>query len=157
MSNRPAIQAAAYMLVFTACLAACLVLVACASAPRGRTAPEPLAPARIVPRTPTTPARPACMDCGRVERIESVAAIRATSTGGAVLGGVVGGVVSAPAPSARAPIAASGAVRPPQRAWRVKLRMDDGRLLVVHQNLIATGLVVGARVRLVQGRLVPVH
>jgi outer membrane lipoprotein SlyB len=101
--------------------------------------------------------RPACVDCGRVERIERVAAIRATASGGAVLGGVVGGVISAPAPGAPANASASGAPRPPQGAWRIHLRMDDGRRLVVHQNLIAAGLAVGSRVRLVQGRLVPVH
>lgn len=138
-------------------LATCLSLAACAGGPRSRAIAEPEAPARIVPRATVNPPRVACADCGRVERIESVAAVRATPSGGAVLGGVVGGVVSAPVPSARPAAAPAGAPRPAQRAWRIHLRMDDGRQLVVHQNLIAAGLVVGARVRLVQGRLVPVH
>ncbi len=136
---------------------ACLVLAACAGAPRTRVVAEPMPPARMPPIASQAPSRPACADCGRVERIESVAAIRATASGGAVLGGVVGGVLSAPAPTARTPGAAAGTPPPAQRAWRIHLRMDDGRELVVHQNLIAGGIVVGARVRLVQGRLVAVH
>jgi len=137
--------------------AACLVLAACAGAPRTRTVAAPSATTRPVPRPPSTSIRPACAECGQVERIESVAAIRATPSGGAVLGGVVGGVLSAPAPVARAPAATPGSPRPAQRAWRIHLLMDDGRRLVVHQNLIAGGIVVGARARLVQGRLVPLH
>ena len=137
-------------------LAGCLVLAACAGAPRTRVLTEPLAPARVLPRAPQAQIRPACADCGRVDRIEVVAAVRATPSGGAVLGGVVGGVLSAPAPT-RAPTAAPGTAQPPQRAWRIHLHMDDGRRLVVHQNLMAGGIAVGARVRLVQGRLVPLH
>ncbi len=77
-----------------------------------------------------------------------------------MLGGIVGGVVSAPQRSAAAPAptAASPSRAPqPQQAYRIALRMDDGRHLVVHQNMIADGVAVNARVRLVQGRLVPVH
>jgi hypothetical protein len=131
-----------------------LVLSACASVPRQ-------APAPVVQRPPSAtpaprPKPPACADCARVERIEKVAAIRATPSGRAVLGGVVGGVVSAPAPSrtAAAP-AAPVKARPAQAAWRIGLRMDDGRRMVLHQNLLAAGVAVGSRVRLVQGRIVP--
>jgi len=88
-----------------------------------------------------------------VARIEVVAGVRATTSGGAVLGGVVGGVVSAPKGSG----ATGASPTAPQRAWRVHLRMDDGRNLVVHQNLLSPSIVAGSRVRLVQGRLVPQH
>jgi outer membrane lipoprotein SlyB len=83
-----------------------------------------------------------------------VAAVRATASGGAVLGGVVGGVVSAPKGTSAT---ASTPTKAPQRAWRLHLRMDDGRKLVVHQNLLSREIVAGSRVRLVQGRLVPLH
>lgn len=138
-------------------IAVCLVLAACAGTPGKRAVVEPAAATRPVPRPPSASIRPACAECGQVERIESVAAIRATPSGGAVLGGVVGGVLSAPAPVGNAQTPAPGTPRPAQRAWRIHLHMDDGRRVVVHQNLIAGGVVVSARVRLVQGRLVPVH
>jgi hypothetical protein len=153
-------------------LAACL-LAACAAQPT-RVIPEPEVVAAPPPPAPVRPIprpRPACADCGRVERIEVVTAIRATATGGAVLGGVVGGVVSTPKRAPASPVAtrpagsgansprtaAAPAARPAQRAWRVHLRMDDGRKLVVHQNLLSREIVAGSRVRLVQGRLVPLH
>lgn len=142
------------------------LLAACAAMPTARVlsgSSRPMAPASAQPARP----RPACAECGRVLRIEVIAAIRATASGGAVLGGVVGGVVSAPArPVTRAPAtsgrgvvgtAAAAPARPPQRAWRVHLRMDDGRTLVIHQNLLSREIVAGSRVRLVQGRLVPLH
>jgi outer membrane lipoprotein SlyB len=133
--------------------------------------PAPLAAPAPAPVRPAPRPRPACADCGRVERVEVVTGIRATATGGAVLGGVVGGVVSTPkrvatpASPTRAAIpgiapanaASTPPARPAQRAWRVHLRMDDGRKLVVHQNLLSREIVAGSRVRLVQGRLVPLH
>jgi uncharacterized protein YcfJ len=129
------------------------LLSACAVAPQTRVVSEPvIAPAP--PPRPAAPPRPACADCGRVTRVEVVAGVRATTSGGAVLGGVVGGVVSAPKGSGAATVASASA---PQRAWRVHLRMDDGRNLVVHQNLLSPSIVAGSRVRLVQGRLVPQH
>ena len=134
------------------------LLSACASVPRPAPAPVVVRPPAATPAPRPRP--PACADCARVERIEKVAAIRATPTGRAVLGGVVGGVVSAPAPQRTAPAspaspASPAKPRPAQAAWRIGLRMDDGRRLVVHQNLLAAGVAVGSRVRLVQGRIVP--
>lgn len=135
------------------------LLSACASIPRQAPPPVVVRPPAATPAPRPKP--PACADCARVERIEKVTAIRATPTGRAVLGGVVGGVVSAsasarPAPATPAAAGSPAKPKPPQAAWRIGLRMDDGRRLVVHQNLLAAGIAVGSRVRLVQGRIVPV-
>jgi hypothetical protein len=130
------------------------LLSACAAVPQTRVVSEPVPVAPAPPPRAVAPPHPACADCGRVTRIEVVAAVRATASGGAVLGGVVGGVVSAPKGTGAA---ANAAPKAAQRAWRVHLRMDDGRNLVVHQNLLSPSIATGSRVRLVQGRLVPVH
>jgi hypothetical protein len=142
-------------LIFLAAFTAAL-LSACAAGPQTRvvTEPEPVVVAPPPPPRPVVRPHPACADCGRVERIEVVAAVRATASGGAVLGGVVGGVVSAPKGTSAT---ASTPAKAPQRAWRLHLRMDDGRKLVVHQNLLSREIAVGSRVRLVQGRIVPLH
>ncbi len=145
---------------FASLTLACLVLGGCAVAPHSRVVSTPEPASRPTPRPQPAPGHVACADCGRIERIERVSAIRATASGGAVLGGIVGGVVSAPQRSAAATAPNAGSpshAAQPQQAYRIALRMDDGRHMVVHQNLIADGVAVGSRVRLVQGRLVPVH
>ena len=122
-----------------------LLLSACASAPRH--------PPVVV--QPVAPPRPAvvCRDCGRIERVDMVGNVRATSSGGAVLGGVVGGVVSG-----KPATPASGA-KPGVQAltFRIALRMDDGRRISIHQPGLASGLKAGSRVRLVNGRVVPLR
>ena len=124
-------------------LGAFLLLSACASAPRR-------APPPVVVR-PSPPTRPvvACHECGRIERVDMVSNVRATASGGAVLGGVVGGVLSKPtAPPANA--------KPGVQVltFRISLRMDDGRRLTIHQAQLASGLRAGSRVRVVNGRVV---
>ena len=123
-------------------LGAFLFLSACASAPR-----KP-PPAVVVPARPAVPPV-ACRECGRIERVEMVSNVRATASGGAVLGGVVGGVVSKPA-------APAASTKPGVQVltFRLALRMDDGRRITVHQPQLASGLRAGSRVRVVNGRVV---
>lgn len=117
-------------------LLACLALVACSSQPQ-----RP--PAQVL-----VPATPACANCGRVERLE-VVPVTANAPGarGAVLGGVVGGVLSKPAAPGAAPTVVS-------RSYRIGVRMDDGRRLVLTQKVISAHLKVGSRVRLDGTRIV---
>jgi outer membrane lipoprotein SlyB len=123
-------------------LGAFLLLSACASAPR-----KP-PPAVVVPPRPVTPAI-VCHECGRIERVEMASNVRATASGGAVLGGVVGGVLSKPATPA-----ATAKPGVQVLTFRIALRMDDGRRLTIHQPQLASGLRVGSRVRVVNGRVV---
>jgi outer membrane lipoprotein SlyB len=122
-------------------LAAFLLLSACASAPR-RAPPVVVHPA---------PARPVvvCHECGRIERVDMVSNVRATASGGAVLGGVVGGVLSKPATPA-----ATAKPGVQVLTFRITLRMDDGRRFTIHQPQLASGLKAGSRVRVVNGRVV---
>ena len=120
-----------------------LFLSACASAPR-----KP-PPAVVVPSRPAAPAVVICRECGRIERVEMVSNVRATASGGAVLGGVVGGVVSKPSTPA-----ASAKPGVQVLTFRIALRMDDGRRLSIHQPQLAAGLRAGSRVRVVNGRVV---
>jgi outer membrane lipoprotein SlyB len=93
------------------------------------------------------PIQSACLNCGRVERIESIPVATTATNRGAVLGGVVGGVLSKPsAPGAAAPTTS--------RNYRVGLRMDDGRRLVLTQKVVSAHLKVGSRVRLDGTRIV---
>jgi len=124
-------------------VALALALSSCASAPESRPAP---APAVVVKPAPRALAR--CPDCGRVEKIEVVHGVRATAKGGAVLGGVVGGVVSQ-----QPKTATPSKTTTTQTSYRLKLRMDDGRRIVVHQNLISPNLRIGSLIRYVGGRV----
>lgn len=131
---------------------ACLLLVAC-SATVVRTPvamPEP-----VQAQGATAPARKpsaSCPECARIERIETLQGLRATQRGGAVLGGVVGGVLAAPAKRD-----GPAAPRQSQAMYRITLRMGDGRRVVVNQNSLPTGLRVGSPVLLRNWRVVPVR
>ena len=117
-----------------------LVLAACATTAPPRPAP-PIAPV-VRPGTPA-----ACTTCGRIERIDAAApAPRAT---GAVLGGVVGGVLARPAPTT----AANAARAPGPAHYRVVVLLDSGRRLILTQPL-AAGMKVGSRVRVDRSRAV---
>lgn len=130
----------------TILFALALVLAACTSVPETR--PTPVVVAKP---SPVTAARPLarCPDCGKVQKIEVVHGVRATAQGGAVLGGVVGGVVSSPNKTAK-PANGAGTT---QTSYRLTLRMDDGRRLLVHQNLISPNMRVGSIIRYVKGRV----
>lgn len=125
-----------------ACLAlASLALSSCTTTPK----PSPAPPAvTITPRVV-----PSCRDCGRIEKIETVQVPRAPVRTGAVLGGVVGGVLSDPGKAA-APSAAPAT----QKTYRLTVRMDDGRRLVLNQNVISPNLRLGSVVRVNKGRVV---
>jgi hypothetical protein len=87
-----------------------------------------------------------CGDCGRIEHVEMVSNVRATSSGHAVLGGVVGGVV------AGKPATPSEASKPGVQVltFRIGVRMDDGRRFTLHQPDLAAGLRAGSRIRVGQ-------
>ena len=80
-----------------------------------------------------------------------VSNVRATSSGHAVLGGVVGGV------AAGQPAKPSTTSKPGVQVltFRIALRMDDGRRLSVHQPDLAAGLRAGSRIRLQGSRVLP--
>jgi outer membrane lipoprotein SlyB len=126
--------------------AAFLFLSACASSPRHEAVRAP-------PRAAPVPAPVACRDCGRIERVEMVSNVRAAPDGRAVLGGVVGGVVAGRQAPAPAPSAHGAASRVQVLTFRLGLRMDDGRRLVVHQSELASGLRIGSRIRLTAGHV----
>lgn len=66
-----------------------------------------------------------------------------------VLSGVVGNVLTGPTKSPASPHAGPG-----QWVTRLGVRMDDGRHLLINQNVVSPNLRVGSRVRLVSGRVV---
>lgn len=74
--------------------------------------------------------------------------VRATARGGVVLGGVVGGVLSDPGKKTPA-----ATVRAAPDTYRLTLRMDDGRRLTIHQNLVSAKLRIGSIVRVENGRV----
>ncbi|MFA6984766.1 MAG: hypothetical protein WC213_00985 [Arenimonas sp.] len=126
-----------------ACIAALsLALSSCSTTTETRPSPS-------IVTTPVPPrAMAKCPDCGRIEKIEVVQGVRATTRGGVVLGGVVGGVVSAP-DKAAAPKPAGVSVT----TYRLTVRMDDGRRVKIHQNVISANLRVGSVVRVANGRV----
>ena len=107
----------------------------------------------------------ACYDCGTVESVRTVETTGNASGGGAVLGGIVGGVVGSQVGDGDGKKAATvagvvgGAVagnaiekNMARTGYEVSVRMDDGRRLTVVQPTIDSGLRVGSRVRLDDGR-----
>ena len=124
-----------------------LFLSACSMAPP-RQASSP-------PSVPVAPPRPVvvCHECGRIERVDMVSNVRATPSGHAVLGGLVGGVASGqaaqPAPAARPGVQVL--------TFRIGVRMDDGRKLILHQSELASGLRSGSRVRVSGGKVLPLR
>jgi hypothetical protein len=116
------------------------LLSACSSGPGTRPDATP-APA-------TKPAAPgACATCGQVERIETLTS-PARKPVGPMQGGVLGGVLSKPAP-ASAPTAGA-----PTRSFRISLKLDDGRRVAIYQASISPNLKVGSRVRVEKGRVI---
>jgi len=107
-------------------------------------------PSRPAPHPAPRPVA-ACPDCGQIERVDMVSNVRATSGGHAVLGGVVGGVVAGKPPTP----AASSKPGVQVLTFRVAVRMDDGRHLVLHQPDLASGLHPGSRIRVQADRVLP--
>jgi len=127
-------------------LATFLFLSACSTAPR-RDQPTTGEPVRTAPARPVV----ACHECGRIERVDMVSNVRATNSGRAVLGGVVGGVV------AGTPATPSAASKHGVQVltFRIAVRMEDGRRLVLHQADLASGLRAGSRIRVLNNRVLP--
>jgi len=115
-----------------------LLLSACASAPR-RVEPEP------TPLPTPAPSQVKCMDCGTVQDIRTVTgSTNATPAKKPVLSGIVGGVVSKPA-----------AARPTTH-YEILIQMLNGKKVVVTQAILSTGLRIGSKVRVSQGRILAV-
>lgn len=125
-------------------LLACAVLSACS----GPTQVRPVAPPEPIarPATPTAAANP-CTSCGRVEKIDVVTSATAPRDK-AVLGGVVGGVLARPATTP------GGAAGGGTKSYRLTIRLDGGRQLLVTQRVISPNLKVGSRVRVEGSRVV---
>lgn len=122
-----------------------LALGACTTGPQMRT--EPTTP---LPSAASASAKD-CASCGRVERVE---VLNQTTTVrkpvGPMQGGVLGGVLSKPAAASTTSPPAST----PTRRFRLSLRMDDGRRVVLEQASISPNLKIGSRVRVEKGRVV---
>jgi len=103
------------------------------------------------PSRPPPPPAAVCRDCGRIERVDMVSNVRATGSGHAVLGGVVGNV------AAGKPAAGAANSKPGVQVltFRIAVRMDDGRRLTLHQPNLAPGLRAGSRIRIQNDRVLP--
>jgi hypothetical protein len=133
--SRPRLLALA---VFSIALAACTTIT-----------PTPTPVPAPTPR-PLPPPNAACTTCGRIERIDLAPTVSGARPRGAVLGGVVGGVLARPAPptTTGAPAPTNG-----PRTYRLVVLLDGGRRLILTQPL-AAGMKVGARVRVERSRAV---
>jgi outer membrane lipoprotein SlyB len=120
-----------------------LALGACVTAPPPRYQPPP-ATANI--ETPAPQVR--CPNCGRVVRIEVLQVTTPSRHSGAILGGVVGGVVSGTTTGASAD---KPTIKP---SYRIAILMDDGRHLVLSQEVISPNLREGSNVRVENGRVI---
>lgn len=107
-------------------------------------APHRTVTTKVIARRPAV-----CTDCGRIEKIDTVRGVAAGTRRKVVLSGVVGGVLTGPSKPAASADAGTG-----QWVTRLGVRMDDGRHLLINQNVISPNLRVGSRVRLVSGRVV---
>ncbi len=88
----------------------------------------------------------ACASCGTVMSIAASSATHANAGGsGVVLGGIVGGVANAQPAQPAKPA--------PPAGYDIRVRMDDGREVVVHQAETA-GLRPNAPARVINGRVV---
>lgn len=114
-----------------------LLLSACAQTTTRPTPTPAPAPAASAPKTK------ACEVCGVVTRIETLTQTAAAAPPKPVLGGIVGGVVSAPQAK---PAATS-------TSYRIHIRMDDGSATSVVQKSVSANLKVGARVVVQDGRM----
>lgn len=113
-----------------------LAMAACTSSPK-----------RIEAETSVTPAAPTqvrCIDCGVVEDIQTVTRTETVSAKKPALSGIVGGVVSKPAASK------------PVTRYEILIRMLSGKKVLVTQTVLSSGLRIGSKVRVSQGRILAV-
>lgn len=126
-------------------LMAVVVLSGCSSQPQTRSDPPPEVISQPAP-TPAPAAPKPCPGCGRIEKIDVITSATAPVER-AVLGGVVGGVLTKPTTS---PGAKPGTGT---RSYRLTIRLDGGRQLLVSQKVISPNLKVGSRVRVEGSRV----
>jgi PBP1b-binding outer membrane lipoprotein LpoB len=127
-------------------IASILLLSACAST---STRPEPQnnPPVAVKPAQPqpAQPARPSCLDCGVVKDIRKVtpsaATSGSTSAGTATKPGVLSSVLSKPSV---------------QEQYEVIVQLLSGKQVLVIQKILSTGMKVGSKVRVSQGRILAV-
>ena len=131
-------------------LVACSVLLASCGGVRTQVASLP-APALPAP-SPARGLPPDCPECGRIDRIEVLQGLRATPRGGAVLGGVVGGVLASPQRQG-----APAANRASQTMYRITLRMADGSRRVLNQDSLPFGIKPGSAVIVRDWRVIPLR
>ena len=125
---------------------ALLALAACTTTPPRQPAAEP-DPEQPEPARPSpAPAPAACTTCGRIERIDVITGASTAKPQSAVLGGVVGGVLSKPT-TATADTGGS-------RSYRLVVLLDNGRRLILTQRQLAAGTKPGVRVRVDRSRVV---
>ncbi len=139
-------------------IAACLTALAALTGWFPRLFGDTVSPAPAIVATPQP-----CLHCGVVEAIDPLQPARAGAVLGAVAAGIAGGGGSRFDGSAGGVMLAvlslaSGAERigdgsRQTRAWRIAVRMQDGSRREVDQ-MRAPALVVGDRVRLIQGNVV---
>jgi len=114
-----------------------LALGACTTAPK-RVEPEPAA-------KPAVSAPVKCVECGVVQDIRSVTSAETAPAKKPVLSGIVGGVVSKPSSSKKA-----------VTRYEILVQMLNGKKVVVTQTILSSGLRIGSKVRVSQGRILAV-
>lgn len=115
-----------------------LLLASCTSSPK-RAETEP----SVTPAA-TVPAQAKCTDCGVVEDVWMVSSTETAPAKKPALSGIVGGVVSKPATTK------------PGTRYQIQIRMLNGKTVVVTQTILSSGLRIGSKVRVSQGRILAV-
>jgi outer membrane lipoprotein SlyB len=127
---------------------AVLIILLSACKTTSTTKPEP--PRNTPPPvavTPTPPTKPRCLDCGTVKEIRKIKQTNPTSDTAqkpGVLGGIVGGVISKPTAQAV------------QEQYEVVVQLLSGKEVLVLQKILSTGMKIGSKVRVSQGRILAV-
>jgi len=113
-----------------------LALGACTSSPK-RMETEPTT-------KPAATAQIKCIDCGVVQDIRTVTGTEATTAKKPALGGIVGGVASKPTSTK------------PVTRYEILVQLLNGKKVLVTQTILSTGLRIGSKVRVSQGRILAV-
>lgn len=117
-----------------------LLLGACVSGPKRV---EPTQP--IPPPIAANPLNVKCIDCGIVQNIRKVTdATENRPAKKPALSGIVGGVVSQPSTTK------------PTAHYEILIQLLNGKKVLVSQSLLSTGLKIGSKVRVSQGRILAV-
>ncbi len=98
----------------------------------------------VPPAKPATPAQLRCIDCGVVQDIRSVTSAETAPAKKPALSGIVGAVVSKPTASK------------PVTRYEILVQMLNGKKVLVTQTILSTGLRIGSKVRVSQGRILAV-